>query len=283
MSVFHRCLAVSVLLAAPVPAPAETLVWGQAQLTSGFGGIADRDGNGESLSDETVRSNDILGRLGAEVGAFGLQLDLGYSGQKVPLTDSAFEFGRFASVRAKYDLSDALTIGAVLGKGQSQGLNEPRTNLSFKAVEGVYGSDASSLGLQLGAFDADDEDAFHDGRFVRITALHRLRNGFIEGEVGLFKGRQERESEFAMEATTWRIAYSEQIGTGPLAVTFGLDGGIYSNRVADNADTGSYHEMRVTVGVIAWFGDSDFAAAKRRGLFAQPEFGRIVNAGSNLD
>jgi hypothetical protein len=283
MSAARNRFAAALLLLSPFPASAETLVWGQANLATGLGKVVGSFGNGDSISDETVGSTEFLGRLGADFGAFGAEVDLSYSGQEVPLSDSAFYFGRYISVRANYDLSDALTIGAVYGDGVSQPFGDLRANLTFKAVEGAYTTGPSSFGLQFGVFDADDQDTFHNGRFVRVSAVHALRNGgLIEGEIGLFSGRQETGSEFAMQATTWRIGYSRQIGSKPLAVSVGLDGGSYSNGQGDS-DNGSYDEVRVTLGLTAWFGDGDFASAKRRGVFGQPEFGRIVSAGSNLD
>jgi hypothetical protein len=271
------------LLCLTFPSAAETLVWGQATLAAGFGGVVDSAGNGTSLSDDRVGSTEALARLGADLGRFGLGADVSYSTQAVPLTDSAFESGRLASVRASYDLTEAWTIGAVWGEGAAQPAADRRAALTFQAVEAAYALGRTGLGLQLGTFDADDEDLFHDGRFLRASALQVLRNGaVIEGEIGLFSGRQDTGSEFAMRAATWRVGYLRQIGARPLAVGIGLDGGSYTNGSGDS-DNGRYDEVRVTLGLTAWFGDGDLVAARRRGLFGQPEFARILAAGSNLD
>jgi hypothetical protein len=271
------------LLCLALPAAAETLVWGQATLAAGLGGVVDSAGNGTSISTDRVGSTEGLARLGADLGRFGVGVDLGYSTQEVPLSDSAFEFGRFASVRANYDLTDAWTIGAVWGDGASQPAGDRRAGLTFQALEAAYVAGPTGLGLQLGAFDADDQDTFHNGRFLRVSALQALRGGaVIEGEIGLFSGRQESGSEFAMRAATWRVGYLRQIGTQPLAVSIGLDGGSFTNGDGDS-DNGRYDEVRVSLGLTAWFGDGDLVAARRRGLFGQPEFARIVAAGSNLD
>lgn len=74
-----------------------------------------------------------------------------------------------------------------------------------------------------------------------------------------------------MYAYTWGVEYSWQIGTAPLALSVGLDGGSYSSDGGDE----KYDETRVTLGLSAWFGDGDYVSAKRRGIFSQPEFGRI--------
>jgi hypothetical protein len=115
------------------------------------------------------------------------------------------------------------------------------------------------------------------------SAVHALRNAeFIEGDIGLFSGRQETGFEFAMKPATWPIACSRQIGRNPLAVSIGPESGNCLNGKGAS-DSDSYDEVRLTLGLTAWCGDGDVVVAKRRGILGQPAFGRIIGAGSNLD
>lgn len=285
---FSSCALVGTLLLSVAPGilAAETLSWGQIEMKAGLGHIGNAEGNANAIDERDPATYDFSGRLGADWGAFGAQLDLSYSAQDInPDEYTGYYWGKYAAIHANYDLSPALTLGAAYGAGQAQPADDDVANFDFYALEGAYTAGAGVFGLQLGSFDAtdsDDTDAFHDGSFVRLSTVYSLGNGgVIEGEVAYFDGKQDSSASYNMHAYTWAVEYSQQIGANPFAWSIGLDGGRYSN--GDNGDNGTYDETRVTLGLTAWFGDSDFGAAKRRGIFSQPEFGRIVASGNNID
>lgn len=285
---FHRNLAcLLVLTTAPTLAGADTLTWGQIELKAGANHISNLDGNATSIADRNPRTYDVVGRIGADMGAFGAQLDLSYSAQDIVSDDyTGYYWGKFGAIHLNYDVSSTLALGAVYGGGQSQPADDDRANLDFYALEGAYTAGAGVYGLQFGSFDAsdpDETDAFHDGSFVRLATVYTLGNGgVIDGEVAYFDGQQDSDGEYNMHAYNWGVEYSQQIGANPVAWSVGLDGGSYTNG-DDDDDNGIFNETRVTLGLTAWFGDTDYASAKRRGIFSQPEFGRIVGAGNNVD
>jgi hypothetical protein len=283
-----RFLTTLVLVAGPMAAEAETLTWGQIELTAGSVNIGSREGEALQIDDTSPKSYDINGRIGADWGAFGAELALQY-GAYDNRSDADFghDWGRQAALRATYDLSPAMALGAVYGAGSAQPLADPRARLDFYAVEGAYGTGAFLFGLQIGRFDAEDDastNAFHDGSFARLGAIYSLgANGVIAADIAMFDGRQDAGSTYAMDGSTWSIEYSRQIGAKSLAWSVGLDGGKFENYDLPGVDNGSFDTTRATVGLTAWFGDGDLTSAKRRGIFGQPDFGRIVNTGNEVD
>ena len=275
------------LSGAPTLAAAETLVWGQGKLDVGSIKISNTEGNSTSIDDRSSTTYDVIGKIGADWGAFGVQIDLNASARDIdPTVYTGYLWGQFASVRANYDVSSAFALGGVYGAGRANSAGEETHELEFYALEAAYAAGAGVYGLQYGAFDgrdSEDSDAFHDGTFVRGSAMFTLGNGgVIEGEVAYFDGVQDSGGDLNMYATTWSVEYAQQFGSNPVAWNVGLDGGSFSNGAGDG-DTGLYDELRVTAGLTVWFGDADLASAKRRGFFSQPEFGRIVQAGNNVD
>lgn len=287
MSLPVRVLVSAVLLSsAPTLLAAETLTWGQIEFKAGLAHISNTEGNATVIPDRDPTTYDLSGRIGVDWGAFGAQLDLSYSAQDIdPAVYTGYYWGQFGAIHANYDLSPVLTLGAAYGAGQTKPADDDTADFDFYALEGAYTAGAGVYGLQLGSFDSSDPDGtdtFHDGSFARLAAIYTLGNGgVIEGEVAYFDGKQDSGAIYNMHAYTWGVEYSQQIGANPLAWSVGLDGGHYTN--GDGGDNGVFDETRVTLGLTAWFGDSDYASAKNRGIFSQPEFGRIVEAGNNVD
>jgi hypothetical protein len=280
--------AAAVVLASVGIASAETLVWGQAELKAGTVRIGNRSGEALQIDDTSPESYDFAGRIGADLGAFGAELMLQYGAyDNASGADFGHDWGRQAAVRVTYDVSPAVALGAVYGAGSAQPLADPRAQHDFYAIEGAYATGDLVLGLQFGRFDAQDGEAtnaFHDGRFTRIGAIYTLgNNGVIAADVGLFDGRQDTGSPYAMDGSTWSVEYSRQINEKPLAWSVGLDGGSFQNYDAPGVDNGAFDVTRATVGLTAWFGDGDLASAKRRGIFGQPDFGRILDTGNEVD
>lgn len=286
MTRFQKLLCVVIFSASPSALLAEALTWGQLDVDLGKNHISDTEGEADGIFDRNPTTLDLSGRIGADWGAFGAQLDLNYSSQNIPDDQaSGYLEGNFATLRANYDVSAALTFGAFYGAGQSTPAADPRADLDFYGLETAYASGAFMLGGQLGAFDSEDSadtNAFHDGRFVRLSGLYALgESGAIEAELGYFDGKQDSFSSYDMYATTWGVKYSRQFGANPMAWSVGVDGGGYSN--GDDGDNGKFAETRVTLGLSAWFGDDSLSSAKRRGIFGQPDFARIVASGNNVD
>jgi hypothetical protein len=277
------------LAAVPVAANAEMLTWGQLDLRAGLVNFGTAEGNADDLNGTDPATYELSGRIGADWGAFGAQLDLSYNARDLnPSEDDGYYWGNFAALRANYDINDALALGAVYGAGTSGPSDDDSADLEFYALEGAYSAGAGTYGLQLGGFDSEDPDntdAFHDGSFARVVAIYSLGNGgVIEGEIAYFDGQQDSGTPYSMHAVTWGVEYSQQVGDRPLAWSVGLDGGRYTNGDAGNiGDNGLFSETRVTLGLTAWFGDSDLATAKKRGVFSQPDFARIVEAGNSVD
>ncbi|WP_137111025.1 hypothetical protein [Rhodobacter sp. SY28-1] len=139
---------------------------------------------------------------------------------------------------------------------------------------------------RIGRFDdtePDETDAFHDGKFVRLSGIYTLGDArVIEAEVGFFDGKQDNIlNRYDMTARTWGVKYSRQFAAEPFAWSVGLDGGSYSNDTV--MDHGAHDVTRVSLGLTTWFGDDTLAASKKRGILGQPDFARIVGAGNNVD
>jgi hypothetical protein len=259
--------------------------WGQADLKYGSGDI-DVGGSGFSnITYENTQAYEVFGRIGADFGKFGAQLDLSYVDQDVPSREKNYGEGKFAALRGTYRLAPTLSLGAVYGGGDANTPSDNQTHaFHFYALDGAFSSGAGVYGLQLGQFDSTDStgtDAFHDGSFVRAAAIYSLGGaGVIEGEIAYFDGIQDSPRFSEMHVVSWSVEYSRQIAANPFAVSVGLEGGHYVNRAIGGF---SYGETRVTLGLTTWFGDGDLASAKQRGIFSQPEFGRIIQAGNNVD
>jgi len=263
---------------------AETLTWGQIDFKAGQSHIGGLKGNTVgNIADRDPATYDLSGRIGADWGAFGLQLDLNYSTQDIDgSVETGYYYGNYGALRATYDVNDILSFGAVYGEGQTKTATFIVTpTFNFYALEGAYSSGAGIFGLQLGAFDIKEVEFYYqDGTFARASAIYTLANGgIISGQAAYFDGTVDPKGSAQMYAHTWGVEYSRQIGTAPMAWSVGLDGGSYSSDGGDD----KYDETRVTLGLLAWFGDGDYASAKRRGIFSQPEFGRIVAAGGLVD
>lgn len=280
-------LAVLVLLAAPTLAQAEMATWGQIDLQAGAMRFGSVSGEAEDIVDRRPESYDIAGRIGADWGKLGAQLDLSYgSFENDTPAGQHHAWGRQAALRLTYDVSASLALGVVYGVGRSQPQDDPGAELDFQAVEGAYMAGNWALGLQVGRFDAVDAvatNAFHDGSFARASAIYSLSSaGVISAELGLFDGRQDGSPDATvdMEGVTFALEYSRQIGDLPLAWTAGIETGHFQkNGPEASAMTGT----RATIGLTAWFGDGDLAAAKRRGVFGQPDFGYVADTGNLLD
>jgi hypothetical protein len=276
------------LLAAPLPSIAETLSWGQVELKAGQAHISNSDAVAIlGVDDRDPRTYDFAGRIGADWGAFGAALDLTYGARDIdPNVYTGYYWGRAAIVRANYDLSSAYALGAAYGAGSLDNADDDGANFDFYALEAAGSAGAGVYGLQFGAFDGsdpDETDVFHDGSFVRGSAIYTLGNGgVIEGEIAYFDGKQDNGAIYNMHAYTWGIEYSQQFGAKPFAWSVGLDGGTYDNG-DDIGDNRHMNETRVTLGLTAWFGDDDLSSAKKRGIFSQPDFGRVVAAGNDVD
>jgi hypothetical protein len=289
MTVCRQIMFTLIVSAGPSVLAAEPLTWGQLDIAAGGNRISNIEGHADFIFDRNPTTLDILGRIGADWDAFGAQLDLKYGSQGIPADEYAgYLRGNFAVVRGNYDLSDTLTLGAFYGAGQSTPAQDERADFDFYGVEAAYRAGSFVIGAQLGAFDAAEAngtDSFHSGSFIRISGLYALDQvSAIEAEIGYFDGQQDDAGppSYPMHATTWAVKYSRQIGSNPMAWSVGLDGGRYA---ADGTmgDSGSYDELRVTLGLTAWFGDGGLPSAKRRGIFGQPDFARIVTAGNNVD
>jgi hypothetical protein len=274
------------LSVAPAMLGAETLTWGQIDLKAGVASIGGTEGNATNVDNRSPTTYDLSGRIGADWGAFGAQLDLNYSARDIDADEyTGYYWGKWAAIRANYDLSPVFALGAVYGAGDLGQAGDYIADFEFYALEGSYSAGAGLYGLQLGAFDSsdpDDTDTFHDGTFVRAAAVYSLGNGgVVEGELAYFDGKQDSGGSYGMYAFTWGVEYSRQFASRPLAWSIGLDGGRFTN--GDSGDNGLFNEARLTLGLTAWFGDGDLASAKKRGIFSQPEFGRIVEAGNSVD
>jgi hypothetical protein len=287
MSQFSRVLAAAAFVAAiPAGLSAETLTWGQFKFEAGLASIGGTEGNADNIEERNPTTYGVAGSIGADWGRFGAQLDLSYNARDIDRTEyTGYYWGNFAALRATYDITDAFAVGAVYGAGASRQAGDDTADLTFYALEGAYSAGAGAYGLQLGKFDSedgDDTDAFHDGTYARAVAIYSLGNGgVIEGELGYYDGKQDSGAFYNMHAITWGIEYSRQLGDRPMAWSVGLDGGHYTN--GDDGDNGKFNEARLTLGLTAWFGDGDLASAKKRGVFSQPDFARIVEAGNSVD
>ena len=228
---------------------------------------------------------DLSGKFGADIGAFGAQIDLAYSDANAPDTYTGFDFGALSALHLNYDITSALTIGAQYGAGNTVPAADDKASIDFWALEGVYQTGPMAFAAQLGRFDSEDSattDTFHDGSFVQFAGVYSLGTaGVIEAQVGLFDGVQDTDAQ-AMDAKTWGVKYSRQLGANPFAVSVGINHGAYSNGGAV-PDSGSYDETRFSLGLTTWFGDDDLGSAKKRGILGQPDFARVVVAGNNMD
>jgi hypothetical protein len=276
----------TILLSAPA-AFAETLTWGQFSAEYGKNRISNLAGNPTvQLVDREPESMDLSGKFGADIGSFGAQIDLAYSDSNAdPDVYTGFDFGVLSALHLNYDLSSALTVGAQYGAGNTVPAGDDKASIDFWALEGVYQTGPVAIAAQLGRFDSEDPDTtdtFHDGSFVQLAGQYSLGNaGVIEAEIGLFDGSQDTDAQ-AMDARTWGLKYSRQLGDNPFAVSLGVDHGSYSNGGAV-PDSGSYDETRFSLGFTTWFGDDDLGATKKRGILGQPDFARVVVAGNNMD
>jgi hypothetical protein len=276
------------LAATPLVAQAETLTWGQIELKAGQAHIGVSDTSATLAVDERdPRTTDLSGRIGADWGAIGAQLDLNYGARDIdPTIYTGYYWGRFAAVRANYDITTAFALGALYGEGSLSNAADFGAEFDFYALEGAYLAGMGVYGLQLGRFDGsdvDETDVFHDGSYLRGAAIYTLGNGgVIEGEMAYFDGKQDNGAPYDMHALTWGVEYSQQFGAKPFAWSVGLDGGTYSNG-NDIGDNRKINETRVTLGLTAWFGQDDLSAAKKRTVFSQPDFGRVVGSGNEID
>ncbi len=277
-------IATAVLSFAPGAASAETLVWGQLDLRAGVGQVSTISGDNDAGRASDPDTIEVTGRLGADWGAFGLQLDLMNGSQSFDeSTSAAHRYGQFASLRANYDFG-GFVLGTVYGEGVASANTSVEATFDFYALEGAYRLGDSMIGLQIGAFDAQDlatTDAFHDGTFARLSGLYALADGsVISGDLGLFAGSQDTNAVYDMDAQTLGVTYSRQIGARPLAWSLGVEYGRYE---IFGAEAGAFSDTRMMLGLTTWFGDNDLASAKRRGFLGQPDFGRITSGGTLLD
>ncbi|MBN8631514.1 MAG: hypothetical protein J0L76_11730 [Rhodobacterales bacterium] len=281
------CVRILVVALVPATASAEVLTWGQVAVSAGAVHIGNREENALDISDTNPVSKDIAGRVGVDWGGFGAELGLQFGDYaNADGADFGHSWGRQATLRLTFDLSPDIVVGAVAGKGNAQPLDDPRASLNFRAIEAAYSVGAWQLGLQHGRFDATDDEltnAFHDGKFTRIAAAYSLGSGgMITGSIGLFDGLQDTGSTKTMNGSTWSVEYARQFGERPLAWTVGLDGGQFDNDGLPG-DLGALRTTRASVGLTVWFGDGDLASAKRRGFVGQPDFGRVIDAGNEVD
>lgn len=74
--------------------------------------------------------------------------------------------------------------------GHSQAADQSRATFDFYALEGAYSSGVAIVGLQLGAFDIEEDDFYYqDGTFARASANCTLANGgMISGHAAYFDG-----------------------------------------------------------------------------------------------
>lgn len=271
--------------AAPVTVGAETLTWGQIDLRAGALRFDNLSGEALNIVDRRPESYRVAGRIGADWGSLGAQLDLAY-GAFVNGSELGHhhDWDRMAAVRLTYDVGPAIGLGAVYGAGNSQPVADPGSSFDFQAVEGAYATGNWQFGLQLGRFDAVDTvgtNAFHDGTFARLGTIYSLASGgVVSADLGLFDGKQDAASEFNMKGVTLSVEYARQIGEKPLAWSAGVSHGQFEK---DGIEASSLTETRATIGLTAWFGDGDLPSAKRRAIFSQPDFGYIVDTGNLID
>ena len=280
-----RTLTTCAVAALATSASAETLTWGQFSAEYGKNTISNQIGNPLQIVDRKPESVDLSGKFGADIGPIGAQIDLAYSDANAPDTYTGFDFGALSALHLNYDISSALTLGAQYGAGNTLPAADDKASLDFWALEGVYQTGPVALAAQFGRFDSEDPDAtdtFHNGNFVQLAGVYSLGTaGVIEAEIGLFDGVQDTDAQ-AMDAKTWGLKYSRQLGANPFALSVGIDHGEYSNGGAV-PDSGSYEETRISLGLTTWFGDDDLGASKKRGILGQPDFARVVVAGNNMD
>lgn len=280
-----RILTTCAVAALATSASAETLTWGQFTAEYGQNRISNQVGNPLQIVDRKPESVDLSGKFGADIGQFGAQIDLSYSDATAPDTYTGFDFGVLSALHLNYDVTSAVTMGAQYGSGNTLPADDDKASIDFWALEGVYQTGPVALAAQFGRLDSEDPDAtdtFHNGSFVQLAGVYSLGTaGVIEAEIGLFDGVQDTDAQ-AMDARTWGLKYSRQLGANPFALSVGVDHGSYSNGGAV-PDSGSYDETRFSLGLTTWFGDDDLGASKKRGILGQPDFARVVVAGNNMD
>jgi phosphate-selective porin len=281
-----RILITGVMATLATSAAAETLTWGNLNIEYGRTRISNLVGNPLQIVDRQPESVDLSGTFGADFGQFGAQIDLAYSQTNVASdVYTGFDFGVLSALHLNYDVSSALTLGGQYGTGNTVPAADDKASIDFWALEGVYNNGPMAIAAQLGRFDSEDPDTtdtFHNGKFIQLAGLYSLGTaGVIQAEIGLFDGVQDTDAQ-AMDAKTWGLKYSRQLGANPFALSIGVDHGSYSNGGAV-PDSGSYDETRFSLGFTTWFGDDDLAASKKRGILGQPDFARITVAGNNMD
>jgi hypothetical protein len=267
------------------PAMAETLTWGNLNIEYGKTHISGIEGNAGAIFDRNPESLDISGSFGAQWAQFGAQVDLSSASSNSPLDEyTGFIDGNLAALHLNYDLSTA-KLGVQYGEGSTRPGDDDIADFDFYALEGTKDFGNFAVSGQWGRFDStdpDETDAFHNGKFLRVSGVYSLGDaGAIEAELGFFDGKQDNTSPYDMSARTWGVKYSRQFGAEPFAWSVGFDGGTYTN--GDVGDNGTYDDSRVSLGLTTWFGDDTLAASKKRGILGQPDFARIVGAGNNVD
>ncbi len=275
-----------VIATLPAMASAEMLTWGQIEVELGQSHIGSVEGNSTNIADRDPQHTDLSGKFGMDWGAIGAQVDLAYSSTNVAKdTQTGFLNGGIAAVHVNYDVLPTLTLGGLIGTGSATPAADEGVDIGFFAAEAAFTAGNFNLVGQLGEFDSEDAtgtDAFHDGRFARLSGLYALGNAaVIEAEIGFYDGKQDSPPPYDMSGSTWGVKYSRQIGANPMAYSVGLDGGRFTN--GEETDNGAFDETRVTLGLTAWFGGNSVADSKRKGIFGQPDFSRIVTAGNNVD
>lgn len=281
-----RTLALSApLLVLPFAIQAEPLWWGQAELEFGQTSYSNLAGNAEgAVFDRSPLSGRVSGKLGADFGQFGLQLDLSASADDVPADEyTGYTAGTFAALHARYDISPALSVGAFGGAGRASTADWNSADLRFAGLEGRYDFGAWVLTAGVGKFDSNDEtgtDAFYDGQFARLGVMTEFGDAIVEGSLASFSGKQDSSGGYDMEGYGWSVKYSRPFDALPMAWTVGLEGGQFSN--GTGSDSGSFDSARLTLGLTAWFGSEGLAQSKRR-AFDTPDFARVVHSGYFVD
>lgn len=286
----HSLAGTGVLLAAlasSMSVQAEPLTWGQVDVSAGALRYGNLSGEAVNIVDRNPESLDLAGRLGADWGQIGAQLDLSYGAHSNNSTAGHHHnWGKQAALRVTYDISAATSLGAVYGLGESQPVADVGATFDFQAVEGAFTTGNWQVGLQIGQFDAVDAaatNAFHDGTFARAGVIYSLGSASaISANFGLFDGRQDGAPDTIvdMEAISVSVEYSRQIGDKPLAWSAGIESARYEK---DGPEASTLGETRATLGLTAWFGDGAFGAAKGRTIFSQPDFGYLADTGNLID
>ena len=276
----------AIVVSVPAISTAQMATWGQLELEYGYGFISGIDGNANSIADTNPDSASLDGKLGADFGKYGVQLDLNYTDQFIDDNDyTGYANGNLAALHFNYDISPALSMGIVAGLGSTQPANDPEATFNFYALEGAYDLGSYTIMGQIGAFDAEDSsmtDAFHNGTFARVTGAYMLSaSAYIDAEIGYFAGKQDNGGSYDMTAITWGVGYSRQIGSRPMVWSVGLEGGNYTN--GNGGDNGTFMETRATVGLTMWFGGGSAYDMRTRTIFDTPDFARIVVAGNSID